>query len=269
LIVKQLQKSRIPYIAPETLPGKGLPILERLATWLRDDRDNLALRECVEAMLNNGSLGVPSDRVRNEDKKRQREEAFSKVSTLWNSVLEKGTSFWNSLEEARSEDALLESIFTCLHEIRSIDQRDVPQFLHAASLALVPWKKLETLTEEILGWVNRSRSTLDYGASSMVRIMTMQGAKGLQADIVCVVGLEEEVMPRSGLTPDELAEQARLLYVSMTRAKEELHLFHARIRSGDVIFKQINHSSGGSHILEPSCFLTCLPKELIEPIYVR
>lgn len=55
--------------------------------------------------------------------------------------------------------------------------------------------------------------------SQGVRIMTMNGAKGLTVRATIMVGLEEDVIPR----PDgDLQEERRLLYVAMTRAKEYL-----------------------------------------------
>jgi DNA helicase-2/ATP-dependent DNA helicase PcrA len=96
--------------------------------------------------------------------------------------------------------------------------------------------------------------------------MTFQGAKGLEADTVCVVGLEEGTIPRAGSNGEELAEQSRLFFVSMTRAKVDLHLFHARSRSGAVSFQQI-HIGNGSHTLNPSPFLKAIPKEFCEEKY--
>ena len=95
--------------------------------------------------------------------------------------------------------------------------------------------------------------------------MSVQGAKGLQAKVVCVVGLEEGALPRSS---DEasLAEQSRLLYVSMTRAINELHLFHARKRSGAVVHRNIYRGSGPPDI-KPSRFFDVIPKEHCEFAY--
>jgi DNA helicase II / ATP-dependent DNA helicase PcrA len=54
-----------------------------------------------------------------------------------------------------------------------------------------------------------------------VRVMTMHGAKGLQAKIVFIPGLEEQVLPgpRRAQAPGLVLEGARLLYVSLTRAQ--------------------------------------------------
>lgn len=65
-----------------------------------------------------------------------------------------------------------------------------------------------------------------------VRVMTMHGAKGLQADVVIVPGLEEEVLPgprRIG-NVGFINEGARLLYVSLTRARAALIVSLARSR---------------------------------------
>ena len=61
-----------------------------------------------------------------------------------------------------------------------------------------------------------------------IKFMTMHGAKGLDADIVFVPTLEDELMPNKWYEP----EQRRLLYVSMTRAKCRLLLSWAWSRKG-------------------------------------
>lgn len=65
-----------------------------------------------------------------------------------------------------------------------------------------------------------------------LRILTMHGAKGLQADVVFIPGLEEPVLPgpRRAVNQGQVLEGARLLYVSMTRARACLVLSFARSR---------------------------------------
>jgi len=65
--------------------------------------------------------------------------------------------------------------------------------------------------------------------SKGVRIMTMGGAKGLTVEATIVMAAETGVIPR----PDcEIAEERRLLYVAMTRAKRYLFVTWARRRKG-------------------------------------
>ncbi|MFV2044534.1 MAG: ATP-dependent helicase [Anaerolineales bacterium] len=65
-----------------------------------------------------------------------------------------------------------------------------------------------------------------------VRIMTMHGAKGLSARVVFIPCLEEEMLPGSRRQPFPglVLEAARLLYVSITRARSTCILSHARTR---------------------------------------
>ncbi len=60
----------------------------------------------------------------------------------------------------------------------------------------------------------------------------------------------------------DIEEASRLLFVSMTRAKVELYLCHARIRTASVTYLQ------NSFALRPSPFIKAIPKELLEIKYI-
>ncbi|MBP7822305.1 MAG: UvrD-helicase domain-containing protein [Candidatus Moranbacteria bacterium] len=88
-----------------------------------------------------------------------------------------------------------------------------------------------------------------------VQLMTIHSAKGLEFPVVFLVGLEEGVFPhsRANLSPGELEEERRLMYVAITRAKEKCYLLHAEQR---LLF-------GSTQVNPPSRFLSEIPDALI------
>ena len=62
--------------------------------------------------------------------------------------------------------------------------------------------------------------------------MTIHGAKGLEFDVVFLIGMEDGIFPHSNsfMEEDGLEEERRLCYVGITRAKEILYLTNARRR---------------------------------------
>lgn len=65
-----------------------------------------------------------------------------------------------------------------------------------------------------------------------VRIMTVHAAKGLEFSVVFVAGITPGVFPSRKAGPTGQAEERRLLYVAMTRAKEYLYLSSAEAHPG-------------------------------------
>jgi DNA helicase II / ATP-dependent DNA helicase PcrA len=67
---------------------------------------------------------------------------------------------------------------------------------------------------------------------SLVTLMTLHNAKGLEYPIVFISGLEDGVFPHSrALDEGSLEEERRLFYVGITRAMRELYLSYARRRA--------------------------------------
>jgi DNA helicase-2/ATP-dependent DNA helicase PcrA len=96
-------------------------------------------------------------------------------------------------------------------------------------------------------------SNIDSRRSSgqRVSLSTIHAAKGKEWPIVCIIGLEEGVLPDRRMESDEdLAEERRVLYVGMTRAQEQLVLSFAT-------------SSRHNRPRQASRFLSDLPRELI------
>ncbi len=67
---------------------------------------------------------------------------------------------------------------------------------------------------------------------SMVTLMTLHNAKGLEFSAVFMIGMEEQIFPHSRSIEEQgVEEERRLAYVGMTRAKEVLTLIHASARA--------------------------------------
>ena len=87
-----------------------------------------------------------------------------------------------------------------------------------------------------------------------VQLMTLHRAKGLEFRVVAIIGVEEGLLPHQrALDEGEagLAEERRLFYVGITRAKDHLLLTHARVRRwfGDLIFPRRSRFLDGAEPL--------------------
>ncbi|WP_210479681.1 ATP-dependent helicase [Naasia sp. SYSU D00948] len=93
-------------------------------------------------------------------------------------------------------------------------------------------------------------------SSGSVSLMTLHTAKGLEFDAVFVTGVEEDLLPHrmSAGEPGGPAEERRLFYVGITRARKRLFLSLAMTRAqyGDV------------SVALPSRYLQEIPAELID-----
>jgi DNA helicase II / ATP-dependent DNA helicase PcrA len=93
------------------------------------------------------------------------------------------------------------------------------------------------------------------GEASLVTLMTLHNAKGLEFKAVFLIGLEEGIFPHSrSIEEHGVEEERRLCYVGMTRAMEKLTLLHASSR---MLF-------GGRSYNLPSRFLDELPEQHVE-----
>jgi DNA helicase-2/ATP-dependent DNA helicase PcrA len=90
----------------------------------------------------------------------------------------------------------------------------------------------------------------------VVTLMTLHTAKGLEFPVVFLTGMEHGLFPhqRSATDPKELAEERRLAYVGLTRARKRLYVTRSEVRS----------MWGQSQYNPASQFIEEIPAELVE-----
>jgi len=91
---------------------------------------------------------------------------------------------------------------------------------------------------------------------SVVTLITLHQAKGLEFPVVFIVGMEDGILPhfKSFDDPAQMEEERRLCYVGVTRAKQRVYLVRAFRRS----------LMGSSTVSKPSRFLNDIPEHLIQ-----
>ena len=98
----------------------------------------------------------------------------------------------------------------------------------------------------------------DEAEVGVVTLMTLHTAKGLEFDTVFLTGCEDGVFPHQRAiaerTGNELAEERRLAYVGITRARKRLYISRAIARS----------SWGSPQHNPPSRFLNEVPSQLVD-----
>jgi DNA helicase II / ATP-dependent DNA helicase PcrA len=130
------------------------------------------------------------------------------------------TGYREVLENSESEDeqdrlANLEELLTAAREF------DVK---HPEGNALEQFLEETSLVADTDAWENET---------DRVTLMTLHAAKGLEFPVVFIVACEQGLLPheRSRHDDEKLEEERRLLFVGITRAREELQLSYAQYRA--------------------------------------
>ncbi len=94
-----------------------------------------------------------------------------------------------------------------------------------------------------------------------VKLTTVHQSKGLEFDVVFVIGVADGMFPsRRSIEADDVEEERRLFYVAVTRAKNELYICYPKVAT---------RAGPGGLLLTPSRFITELSPELYEPLRIK
>jgi len=228
-------------IANRPRRGIGDASLARLQTYA--DAHGLSLWEALEHPEEAGCGGAPLkaiDRFRTLMQSSMAGALELSVPELLERVLEQ-SGYLESLAAERTIEAqgrtenLLELVGVAREYQETAESPSLSEFLQQISL----YSDQDAIEEE----------------RSLVTLMTLHNAKGLEFRAVFLVGMEEGVFPHSRSIEEQgLEEERRLCYVGLTRARERLVLTHAAARS--------LWGSRGYNM--PSRFLDELPQDEIE-----
>ena len=260
-IKRALKKRRIHYDSRSSIDDEGLAKVSRLFDFLADPQDSLALRQCIHVLCENGAIGIPGPGAKKREKIDERENALKVISTLWERVLNDQQTLLESLQNGSAMHPALGALRDHVVTLQEAYGSDIDVFLQAIGRIMKPWKKPDELAMEIRSWMGEITAR-SGGGEGVARVLTMRMAKGLEADHVFIVGLEEDVFPNLRWSGDALLESARLFYVSMTRARTQLYICHVRKRDASITFLPASYG------LKPSRFLGAIPKDCLQVRYI-
>jgi len=99
--------------------------------------------------------------------------------------------------------------------------------MQGSSTEMPVGKRLDIEAGMVKGRAERS------GETDCLNLMTFHASKGLEFRRVYLIDVNEGLVPhRRAKTKEEIEEERRVLYVAMTRAKEELYLLYTEKRGG-------------------------------------
>ncbi len=175
------------------------------------------------------------------------------VNAIYQAALESGKTFAQQIALPNADELLGGRIMSAVNEINCMVKKlfpdtgdkkyelqgDLMRVIHAVAERLIKdcserefviaeFKRIvETTENPSISDLVRGVSTVDEDIeqepdAEKISIMTMHRAKGLTAKAVIVAGAENERIPGRAEGEKEIGEERRLLYVSLTRAKDYL-----------------------------------------------
>ncbi|MCB0116242.1 MAG: ATP-binding domain-containing protein, partial [Caldilineaceae bacterium] len=181
-----------------------------------------------------------------------RNQHYESVATLLDHILQ-DAGYVDRLRDGTEEG---EDRFANLQELRGVANQYVP-----GMLTLEPGQDPLSLFLQEVSLVS-AQDDIEEGTDA-VTLMTLHAAKGLEFTVVFIVGMEEGILPHArsleSEDPEDMAEERRLCYVGITRARRRLYLLHAFRRS----------LWGSTEVQEPSRFLADVPPELLQGMVDR
>ena len=266
VVEEALLKDNIPYRVVGSFYFYSRREIKDLIAYLRlihNSKDNISLLR----VINSPKRGIGLKTIENLTKKADAEgiSLYEAISTG------KELEFKNIIEKLKEiqKDLTLTELIDKVLDASGLKQELEQEKTLEAEIRLENLEEFKSITksfEEREGLISLEDFLLEISLISdveeykddpnRINLMTVHSVKGLEFNHVFVIGLEEGIFPHmnSLMESNEIEEERRLMYVAITRAKDDLYLVNARRRT---LF-------GNEQINPSSRFLAEINKDLIE-----
>lgn len=242
VVEEQFLKANIPYKVVGSYYFYSRKEIKDLICYLRlvlNPHDEISLRRVIN---------VPKRKI-----------GASTIASLESTANEKGVSLFDAIEKGKELDfkhlilelqkdsesmSLTELIDDILEKSGMKEELENDSSLESELRLdnLMEFKSITATFEENTGSVNLGDFLEEISLiadisehkemDDVVTLMTIHSAKGLEFDVVFLVGMEEGIFPHANalIEKDGIEEERRLMYVGITRAKKLLYLTNAKRR---------------------------------------
>ncbi len=261
-------KAQIDYKYKAKLNDKGLARFTAISDWVENPEDNLKLRYLTDLIIDSDDQLTSQMEASDGLITTKRKAASRLIASMWSNVDKEHSLFSVISEKAKqcNGSVYLSKLLGSLEEVKCLMLKKggkrvaISDFLGKSGVLVAPGENPNRLIAEVREWIHDLFEGGQTGSYRPVNIYNRPSSKGLEGDVVFVVGLSERLFPSSDAN---IEEESRLLFVAMTRAKKELHLFSARKRPASITFIEDSYQFGRSR------FIDAIPDEHIKKTYLE
>lgn len=242
LISNVLYNHNVPHECPVDFLPVRIKRAKYFIDWIANPTNSFITRLIGEDLINNDGIakvpGARKGRRCSPETIKKRIAIETEIAKLWELVGKENNLFSvieNHEKPSKTLIHIRDGLLNLINFYYEFKRGNQGEFLKQLSVLTGIWRDPSKFAEDISRIVELLQPRHPMGPGS-VALKTMRKAKGLEADIVMIVGLEDDIVPNP--TSDDISEEARLFYVSMTRVKERLFLFHSYKRPRGISYGQ-------------------------------
>ncbi|MGC9973288.1 MAG: ATP-dependent helicase [Bryobacteraceae bacterium] len=198
-IKQALSRRGLVFTYKHDIDAAGIVRFAVLADWAENPADSIALRYLLDLIIQNHDSLVKKVVAADDKITAKRVVASKLMASLWTDVSD-GTSLYVALcdrAEADGEDGFLGELRAALDEAKGLlvdkgtKRTGLAPFLQACGLLVAPGKNANGLVGAVREWREERLSSRRSSSYPPVNIYNMPSSKGLQGDVVLVIGLSK------------------------------------------------------------------------------